>query len=393
MKDIQLSYLFGIHLFLLLQLTLGQTGSAHAEPVCPTLEALDVSNKGTLRGAYEQHFHLGVAVSSSHLDYFPCRAFLKETYSSFTAEADMKWSRVQPEEGKFDFNFTDKFVALGLESNAKLIGHTLVWYRSTPDWVFEADDTKSVSKDVLLKRMEQHIKTYVGKYKGQIHAWDVVNEAIDDEGNLRASPWLDIIGPEYIEKAFEYAHAADPDAELYYNDFGLVYSRKQDGIFNLIKRLKNKGVPIHGVGIQGHYNMTNPELETLEAVIKRFSSLGIKVMITELDVSVLPFPTEEERKSLKKLSQDRMKELHPFDGDLPKSASLSHEERYTDLFNLFIKYSDVLDRVTFWGISDAQSWRNNNPVPGREDHPLLFDRDNQPKPLYFKLKELPKITH
>jgi endo-1,4-beta-xylanase len=220
----------------------------------------------------------------------------------------------------------------------------------------------------------------VGRYKGIIHSWDVVNEALNEDGTLRDSRWRSIIGDDYIQKAFEFAHDADPDALLYYNDFNMYKPAKRAGAIELVRRVRQSGLPVHGIGMQAHYSLDSPSnLDDVEDSILAFSSAQLDVLITELDVSVLPAPGEDNVYD---------KAFDPYTGGLPASVTREFEARYRDLMQIFLIHSDKISRVTFWGVHDAQSWKNNWPMRGRTDYPLLFDRDNQPKPVIAELISL-----
>jgi endo-1,4-beta-xylanase len=226
--------------------------------------------------------------------------------------------------------------------------------------------------------MQDHIFTVVGRYKGRVSGWDVVNEALDDNGELRKTRWYNIVGEEYIARAFEYAHQADPNAELYYNDFDMWKGGKVRGTIRLVKDLQARGLCIDGVGMQGHWGMNYPQSAELEAAIQALSVLGVKLMITELDVTILPNPFDETGADTH-LRAGLTKESNPYVNGLPEDARQRLDQRYADLFAIFHKHRDCFSRVTFWGIHDGHSWRNNWPIQGRTDYPLLFDRQYRPK--------------
>lgn len=350
------------------------------------------ANKSYAKGladAYKDKFYIGTAVSPGSLFDEEILHLVREEFNSITAETNMKLRHVATNQRAYDFNWSDKFVAQGVANNKFVVGHTLVWHKSLADWFFvNPNDGKPLNREQLLNSMRQHIFTFMGRYRGQVQGWDVVNEAFNFDGSFRNSPWLEIIGEDYIEKAFEFAHQADPEAELYYNDYGLVNKNKQDAVVKMIQRLQEKGVPIHGVGIQGHYSLTYPDLERLDNAIARFSELGLKVMITELDVSVLPFPGPEERGEDAEINPARVQELNPYSEGLPEEVMQQLTDRYVDLFCVFLKHRDAVSRVTFWGVTDKITWRNDWPVKGRTDYPLLYDRNMQPKPVVPALVDL-----
>jgi endo-1,4-beta-xylanase len=250
-----------------------------------------------------------------------------------------------------------------------------------PRWVFQDADGKPLGRDALLERMREHIFTVVGRYKGRVHGWDVVNEALNEDGTLRKSQWLNIIGEDYIARAFEYARQADPGAELYYNDYNLDYEAKWQGAVELVKKLKQQGLKVTAIGTQSHHKMDRPTLEQIEESFKAFRNLGVKVAVTELDVDVLPAVTRQPTADVSAWTQAGP-DSNPYTAGLPDEVQNALAERYRDLFALFLRYRDIITRVTFWGVTDRFSWLNNFPVPGRTNYPLLFDREGKPKPAF-----------
>lgn len=343
----------------------------------------------SLKNTFENHFMVGAAINGGVLTGSDSSSveLVTKQFNQITAENAMKPMYIQPKEGEFHFEMADKLVDFGEKNSMFIVGHTLIWHSQTPNWFFEDDEGNEVSREILLQRMESHISTYVGRYKGKANGWDVVNEAISDDGGLRKSKWYNIIGEDYIQKAFEYAHAADPEAELYYNDYSLDRTQKRNDVVALIKKLQANGVKITAVGMQGHYDLEDPTIEEVEKSILAFSELGVKVMFTELDISALPVP--ENFKSAEVSISIGMKEkLNPYTEELPDSIQDKLADRYGDLFNLFVKHSDKISRVTFWGVNDKMSWKNNFPVRGRTDYPLLFDRENKPKKAFYVVNEV-----
>jgi endo-1,4-beta-xylanase len=290
-------------------------------------------------------------------------------FSSVTPENAMKMGPIHPDPNRYAWQDSDAIVAFAQKNGMKVRGHTLCWHNQTPRWFFTDSTGKQVSREVLLGRLKQHINDVVGRYKGKIYAWDVVNEAVPDTSAsiYRRSKFYEIIGEDYIEKAFEYAHAADPDAKLFYNDYNTESSAKREKIFQLLKKLKDKKVPVHGVGLQGHWSIYEPTRQELEKSIEQFASLGLAVQITELDVSV--HPKEHERRAKK-----------PTDtGELTAEMVDKQAVQYKMLFDVFRKYKGTVTGVTFWNVSDKTTWLDNFPVPNRKDYPLLFDQNYQPK--------------
>ena len=301
---------------------------------------------------------------------------IKRHFNSIVAENCMKSEKIQPREGEFFFDEADKFVNFGIENNMSIIGHCLIWHSQCPDWFFVDDKGNNVSAEKLKQRMKTHISTVVGRYKGKIKGWDVVNEAIVEDGSYRKSKFYEILGEEFIPLAFQYAHEADPDAELYYNDYGMNVKGRRDGVVKLIRSLKAKGIRIDAVGMQGHMGMDYPDINEFEESMLAFAAEGVKVMITEWDMSALP--TARQSANISDTVAFR-KSLNPYPDALPDSVNTAWNRRMDEFFTIFEKHSDIVTRVTAWGVSDGDSWKNDFPVRGRKDYPLLFDRDYQPK--------------
>jgi endo-1,4-beta-xylanase len=293
----------------------------------------------------------------------------------------LKWEKVQPEPGKFVFEPVDKLMGFAEKNEMQVVGHVLVWHEQTPDWVFEDAEGKPVCREDLLARMKEHIFAVMGRYKGHIDGWDVVNEAVGDDGNLRKTKWLEIIGPDYIDKAFEYAHAADPDAELYYNDYNMWKKKHRDGVVELIRGLQAKGLRVDGIGMQGHWDLDDPPLKEITDSINAFGKLGVQVLITEMEVKVLKIAWDDHGADISK-SYKLQEELNPYIDGLPKAMQTKLAERYAEFFEIFVEHADVISRVTFWGVQDGNSWCNDWPMKGRTDYPLIFDRQCNPKPAF-----------
>jgi endo-1,4-beta-xylanase len=337
-----------------------------------------------LKEVYKDYFYIGTALNRNQIfgKDTSAASLITDHFNSITPENILKWYAVHPEPEKFDFEAPDRLVALGKENGMFVVGHTLVWHSQTPRWVFQDTSGTAADRETLLQRMKDHIFTIVSRYKGQIHGWDVVNEAIDDDGRLHKSPWLEIIGEDYLQKAFEYAREADPNAELYYNDYSMYKPGKVKGVVKLVRSLQEKGIRVDGIGLQGHWGLDYPSLDELEASIMAYAELGAKVMITELDISALPNPYDYRGADIAQ-NFELKKKLNPFTEELPDSVQTQLAERYAELFTLFLKHRDTISRITFWGVHDGKSWKNNFPVRGRTDYPLLFDRQCQPKPAFF----------
>ncbi|MRH42798.1 1,4-beta-xylanase [Aquibacillus halophilus] len=328
------------------------------------------NNKGTpsLHEVYQDYFLVGAAVNPITLK--SQQELIIKHFNSITAENEMKFERLHPEENRFTFDHSDKMMSFAKEHGKKVRGHTLVWHNQTPDWFFTDEEGNLVDRETLLKRMETHISTVMGRYKGQIYSWDVVNEAVSDSGEdlLRDSKWLNIIGEDFIDKAFEYAHKADPEAALFYNDYNESDPEKREKIYTLVKGLVDRKVPIHGIGLQAHWNLTKPSYDNIRQAIERYASLGLQIHITEMDVSV--FDSEDKRIDVVEQT-DEMKE--------------AQAERYQHFFELLREYSDVITSVTFWGAADDYTWLSNFPVRGRKNWPFVFDENHEPKLSFWKI--------
>lgn len=340
-----------------------------------------------LRNSFKDIFRIGTAVSTSTIQGRDPKVeqLVKQHFDSFTAENAMKPDAMQPKEGEFTFTDADRLMEIAKQSNAEVVGHTLIWHSQTPRWFFEGKDGKTVSREVALERMRKHIKTIVGRYKGRIKEWDVVNEAINDgPGTLRQTPWLRAIGEDYIAEAFRAAHEADPAATLVYNDYNIELDYKRPKAVELLKKLLDQKVPVHAVGIQAHWRMDNPPLAETEKAIKEFSALGLKVMITELDIGVLPARYQgADISRIERMTPEQEAVMNPYTKGLPSEIAVKHGEKYREAFELFLRHRKVIGRVTLWGTHDGHSWLNNFPMRGRTDYPLLFDRELKPKPAFL----------
>jgi len=344
-----------------------------------------------LKDYYAGNFLIGAALFPELFDDPASSELIKKHFSTITPENDMKWASLHPTPGEYKFDRADRIAEFARENNIKLIGHTLVWHSQLARGVFTGDGSTDrndlVDSDTLLARIRDHIFTVAGRYKGKVLGWDVVNEALNEDGTMRESGFYKITGDTYIEKAFEYAHQADPDAELYYNDYNLVKPEKRKGAIRIIKKLQEKGLRIDAVGIQAHWDMIFPELSEIEKSIQEFSELGIRVMFTELDISVLPVPGDAPSADIGVRYEESQK-MNPYSDGMPDSVDEVLAKRYKDIFEIFNKYRDRISRVTFWGLHDGVSWKNNFPIYGRTDYPLLFDRYMKPKKAYFAVTAL-----
>jgi endo-1,4-beta-xylanase len=380
----------------------------------------------TLKDTYKDHFYVGVAINQTIVTGDSVRAdnvnrnmeqvnkdiaLVKEQFNQISPENDLKWQLIHPREGADGYNFgpADAYVNFGLSNSMYIVGHTLVWHGQTPGWVFQGPNLPPgmtnilspalslsnapgtndfggrrygrgfggfnmngphASREELLQRMHDHIFTVVGRYKGKIKVWDVVNEAISDNGTniLRISPWSQIIGPDFIAKAFEYAHEADPDAILRYNDYSLENPGKRHKLIELIKSLQEQNVPVMAIGSQTHVSVSSPSFEEEDKALTELETLGLPIHITELDVNGA-------QAGQRNTSADVSANATTTQGDLVNDADKKLADAYAGLFRAFIKHDKYVKLVTFWGVNDGVSWRS-------QGRPLLFDANDQPKPAF-----------
>ena len=347
----------------------------------------------SLKDACEGRFLIGVALNTQQVGGTDslAQSVIKKHFNSVVAENCMKSEKIQPEQGIFTFEDADKFVAYGEANNMFIIGHCLVWHSQVPAWFFVDKNGNDVSRDTLIARMKNHIQTLVGRYKGRVDGWDVVNEAFEDDGSYRQSKFYKIIGEDYINLAFQFAREADPDAELYYNDYNMAKSAKRDAVYEMIKALQYQGIKVDGIGFQAHLTMDFPEVKDMENSIVKLSELG-KIMITEMDLTVLPWPSDQVTADVSFRMENDPK-YNPYPNGLTEDASKEWTNRMMDFFTVFLKHHDKISRVTVWGVSDNQTWRNNWPIEGRKDYPLLFDRQYEPKPVVDEIIKIAEGTN
>ena len=341
----------------------------------------------SLSDRYKDLFHLGAAINEDIIlgKDLQSKNIVTSEFNSITPENSLKWMFLQPFPNKFNFGAADKYVELGIKNNMHIVGHALVWHNQLADFM---KTTRSRSE--FKKHVENHINTVVSRYKGKIDTWDVVNEAFNENGSLRQSVFKKQMGENYIEDVFKLAETADPDADLIYNDYNLYKPAKRAGVLKMVKKLQENGTKINAIGVQAHWRLNSPSLMEIEQIILDISDLGVEVMFTELDVTVLPNPWElvgaEVTQNFSKFEGDP--KMDPYPKALPKSVEKQLAKRYEDIFKLFIKHQDKISRVTFWGVMDKHSWLNDWPIKGRTNYPLLFDRNYQPKKAYNKLINL-----
>lgn len=328
----------------------------------------------TMKEHFQNDFLIGTAISNRQvkgLDY-KADSIVSRHFNSIVAENCMKNEEINPAENIYNWNDADAFVEYGLKNNMTIIGHTLVWHSQLAEW-FPVDSLGNyVSPEILKGRMKTYITAVVGRYKGKIKGWDVVNEAILDDGSYRQSPFYEILGEEYIPLAFQFAHEADPDAELYLNDFSMAKPGKRDKYVSIIKKLQERDIRIDGIGMQAHMGMDYPDMDEFEKSIIEFGKTGVNVMITEWDMSALP--TIHEGADVNSIAE-KIDSLNPYPNALPKNVDNLWNNRITECLKMFRRHSDIISRVTLWGVHDGMSWRNDFPMVGRTDYPLAFDRN------------------
>ncbi|CAN5436052.1 endo-1,4-beta-xylanase [soil metagenome] len=333
-----------------------------------------------LKEVFRDDFRIGTAVSPRQFEERDsvAVAIITKHFNTISPENVLKWEVVHPRPDVYDFSQSDRYVAFGERHGMFIVGHTLTWHSQTPKWVFEDSAGHPLTRDALLERLRDHIHTVVGRYKGRIGGWDVVNEALNEDGTLRQSPWYRIVGPDFVEKAFAFAREADPNVELYYNDYSMENAQKRAGGVRLVKSLLDAGLKVTAVGMQDHLKMNWPTVAEEDSTISAFAALGVHVNITELDVDLLPQATQNRTADVG-LRAATNPALNPYAAGLPDSVQRALAMRYADLFRVLLAHRDVIDRVTFWGTEDGASWLNGWPIRGRTSYPLLFDRKGQPK--------------
>ena len=341
----------------------------------PTVASDDTT---ALKETYKNDFLIGVALGGTLPDDYTAAelALIKTQFNAITPENCMKPGSIHPEEKTWDFAQADALVKFAEANHLQIFGHNLLWHNQTADWFFRNGD-RAATREELLARLKNHIDTVVGRYKGKIRGWDVVNEAIAEGGadDLRPTAWLKGIGDDYIVKAFQFAHEADPNAELQYNDYNIESKPKRDRTIRLIKKLQSAGVPVAAVGIQGHWILDKVPYAEIETSINEFHKLGVKVMITELDLDVLP--RQATGADINQTERDGTKRTPAISDEILNRQA----QQYAKLFELFHRHRDAVSRVTFWGLNDGRSWLNYWPRQ-RTDFPLLFDRQSHPKPAF-----------
>lgn len=343
------------------------------------MTACSAPKEKTLKEAFSENFYIGTALNEAQILGFDTKGveIVKKHFNSIVAENCMKSEVVNPAEGVYNFDLADKFVEFGEANDMFIIGHCLVWHSQLAKWFPYDEEGNFVTPEVLKARMKEAITTIMTRYKGRVHGWDVVNEAILEDGSYRNSPFYQILGEEYIPLAFEYAHAVDPDAELYINDYGMSSPGRRATYVKIVNDLKARGLRIDGIGMQSHVGMDYPDMQEYEQSLLAFAGTGCNVMITEWEMSALPTinfgANIADTVAFKKA-------YNPYPDELPEDVAAVWNSRMKALMDLYVKHSDKVSRVTVWGVSDGDSWKNDWPMEGRKEYPLLFDRNHQPKP-------------
>lgn len=368
--------------------------------IASLLAAGNAFSQKTLKSAYADAFMMGCAINSQIVSGRDSRSteIILQQFNAVSPENDMKAEVIHPRPDTWNFEPADRFVKFANDNNLWSLGHTLVWHNQTPDFFFNHPDGTPKTKDEMVETMRSYIEKVAGHFAGKIDAWDVVNEIIDNDGSYRKTVWTNAFegdGDELVRLAFKFASQYDPNAELYYNDFNAWRPTKRDGIARMVRMLQEHGIRIDGVGIQAHWGLNFPKNEYIIAAIDTFASLGVKVMITEMDVDVLPLTREGQ--VIGRILQDPLFQLEefetyldPYKTGLPDDVQERLTDRYRELMQIFYDRRDKIDRVTFWGLHDGMSWKNGYPIPNRTNYPLLFNRDRTPKPAFHAILEIPE---
>ncbi|WP_350585791.1 endo-1,4-beta-xylanase [Pseudoalteromonas sp. RB2-MNA-CIBAN-0110] len=350
-----------------------------------------------LKNTFADSFKMGVAVNQDIVTgkNAAAQSIIAKQFNTVTLENAMKAEVIYPQKGKVDFSGADAFIDFAKQNNMFTVAHTLVWHNQTPDWFFTNSKNEPNTPAQQLEQMRKHIELVAGRYKNKVDAWDVVNEVIADDGSYRPTVWVNRVGDgdTMVKAAFKYAQQYSPNTELYYNDFNAWRPEKRDGIIRMIKMLQKEGIRIDGIGIQAHWGLNFPKMQYIEQAIDAYAALGIKVMITELDIDVLPLTKEGQITGTDMMKpQFQLEEfetyLDPYKNGLPSDVEAQLNARYKALFELFYAKRDKIDRVTFWGLHDGMSWKNDYPIPNRTNYPLLWDRNLNPKPVIKTIAEV-----
>ncbi|MEL0653929.1 endo-1,4-beta-xylanase [Pseudoalteromonas issachenkonii] len=359
--------------------------------------SVNAAQDQALKNTFADSFKMGVAVNQDIVTgkNAAAQSIIAKQFNTVTLENAMKAEVIYPQKGKVDFSGADAFIDFAKQNNMFTVAHTLVWHNQTPDWFFTNSKNEPNTPAEQLEQMRKHIELVAGRYKNKVDAWDVVNEVIADDGSYRPTVWVNRVGDgdTMVKAAFKYAQQYSPNTELYYNDFNAWRPEKRDGIIRMIKMLQKEGIRIDGIGIQAHWGLNFPKMQYIEQAIDAYAALGIKVMITELDIDVLPLTKEGQITGTDMMKpQFQLEEfetyLDPYKNGLPSDVEAQLNARYKSLFELFYAKRDKTDRVTFWGLHDGMSWKNDYPIPNRTNYPLLWDRNLNPKPVIKTIADI-----
>lgn len=344
-------------------------------------QATTTAGTPSLKDVFKKEFVIGTALNADQIEGKDAgaAALVPQQFNAITPENIMKAEVMHPEWGRYNFDLADKLVEYGKRNNIQINAHTLIWHSQLPPFM-----RRMKSADSVRMFMTEHINTIAGRYDGKVYSWDVVNEALEEDGTMRKSVFLNTLGEDFVVEAFRLAQKASPNSKLYYNDYNIEEPKKRAGAIRLIKKIQAAGVRIDGVGIQGHWRAYDVPLKNIEESIQEFSALGIQVAFTELDLGVLPNPWDGNIADVNRTAANSER-MNPYAAGLPDSMQANLTKGYEDLFRLFLKYQDKIERVTFWGVNDGQSWLNDWPIRGRTNYPLLFDRNFKPKPAFYSV--------
>ncbi len=340
----------------------------------------------TLREAADKRLLVGCAVAASDLGNLKLAGLVAEQFNCITPEYDFMPAHMVNDEGRFTFAAGDRVVAFAEAHHMPVFGHMLLWHFVSRKWLFEDRAGKPLPRKKALANLKHYIDTVMGHYKGRIRSWDVVNEAVSDKQGeyLKDTPALRAIGADYVERAFEFAHSADPQAELYYNDYNIEQPPKLEKTIRLVRSLQAKGLHVDAVGVQGHWLIDWPPAEMIGKGIAALAATGVKVMITELDVD--PLPREGSGADMAQAE----KGADPYRRGLPPGMQQKLAKRYGEIVAAIVR-EPAVTMIGFWGTHDGRSWLNDYPVKGRTNHPLLFDREYKPKPAFDAVIEALKM--
>jgi len=346
------------------------------------IASLAADDLPALKDVFAGKFHIGAAIDGGVAQQADnkLRPLVEKHFDSITPANLLKWGPYNPKPGEYNDEAAEAYFAYGKANHQYIVGHCLFWHSQTPQWVFKDDKGADLTREALLERMRERVRRLAKLYGDRTNAWDVVNEAIMEDGSLRGSPFHRIIGPDFVAQAFRIAKEEMPASVAFlYNDYNMENPRRIETVVKLVHDLRAQGLRIDAVGSQAHWRLATPTIEQIEKSIIALRDAGVKVHFTELDIEMLPRNAAGADVSA---TQKAAPDINPYTAGLPPELQAQLAQRYADIFALFLKYPGVIERVTFWGVTDGDSWLNNWPVRGRTNYPLLFDRDGKPKPAF-----------